>query len=82
MKRSVKRTGTKRTKSAPPPTDPILRHDDVLELVGISRETLWRWRREGLFPLGFKVNRRGDLGWRTSEVMAWLDKRDECEVLL
>jgi len=31
---------------------------DVVESVGISRQTLWRWRSEGCIPLGSKYRGR------------------------
>ncbi len=31
---------------------------EVAELVGISRQTLWRWRRDGSIPIGRKYRGR------------------------
>ncbi|MDE2784407.1 MAG: hypothetical protein OXK77_15750 [Gemmatimonadota bacterium] len=31
---------------------------EVLEAAGISRQTLWRWRREGLVPEGHRFRSR------------------------
>ena len=56
---------------------PVLRQPEVLELLCVGRQTLWKWRREGWFPQGFVLNRRGDLGWHRSQVLQWLDRRAE-----
>ncbi|HEX4952693.1 MAG TPA: AlpA family phage regulatory protein [Thermoanaerobaculia bacterium] len=62
-----------------PPERP-LRHPEVLQLVGVKRDTLWRWRAEGLFPRGFRINRRGDLAWSPREIEDWLNRRAAGEV--
>lgn len=60
----------------------ILREREVLELVPVSTETLRRWERAGTFPKRFKLNPQvpqgqwaGAVGWRESDVLAWLDAR-------
>jgi predicted DNA-binding transcriptional regulator AlpA len=55
-------------------TSPLLRQGDLLRLLGISRSTLWCWRRSGWFPPGIKISQRGDLAWFRSEVEDWLGK--------
>ncbi|HRC85717.1 MAG TPA: helix-turn-helix domain-containing protein [Thermoanaerobaculia bacterium] len=59
--------------------DPTLTHQQVLDLVGVHRDTLWRWRNEGFFPHPIRRNRRGDLGWKKSAVEDWLRRRDHGE---
>jgi len=31
---------------------------EVAEIVGVTRQTLWRWRRDGLIPVGRKYRGR------------------------
>lgn len=54
----------------------LLSHDEVLKLVGVSRKTLWAWRRLGVFPPGIYRNLGGALSWRRSEVFDWLERRN------
>ncbi|HRC87409.1 MAG TPA: helix-turn-helix domain-containing protein [Thermoanaerobaculia bacterium] len=53
-----------------------LRLREVCEMLGIHRDTLWRWRRVGLFPVPFLGKKRGDLLWRRSDVEEWIARRD------
>ncbi len=52
----------------------IYRERDVLALVGISKATLWRWRKAGEFlaPIRLGPNR---VAWRRSDVDEWLASR-------
>jgi len=52
----------------------ILRTKDVLELVGLSRSTIWRMQRSGTFPqcVNLSTNR---IGWLYSDVMEWVRTR-------
>ncbi len=54
----------------------LLNQDQVVEIVGVCRKTLWSWRRQGIFPAGFLRDLSGRLLWRRSEVLAWLDERE------
>lgn len=50
----------------------ILRVDDLTEMLGVCRKTIWSWRRSGLFPeptvrLGPRL-----IAWRRSDIDAWL----------
>jgi prophage regulatory protein len=48
----------------------IVRANELAELLGISRTTLWRWERQGRIP---KKRRVGPnvTGWLASEIDAW-----------
>ncbi|KGE04546.1 helix-turn-helix transcriptional regulator [Pseudohaliea rubra] len=55
------------TKPTRPAADPLLSASQVCqELGGITRTTLWRWRREGLLPE--PVTMRGRNYWRASVI--------------
>ena len=41
----------------------------LAERFEVSRATIWRWAREGNFPLPVKIN--GATRWKISEVEAW-----------
>ena len=55
-------------------TTQIMRPKEVCRAIGVSRSTLERWRRNGVFPppqqLGPQV-----VGWRTAAVEKWLSER-------
>jgi predicted DNA-binding transcriptional regulator AlpA len=65
-----------------PTADRILRTSEVAELLGISRASLWRWRRAGHFPppriLGQGTTRPVH-GWLESEVAEWIASRPPLE---
>jgi predicted DNA-binding transcriptional regulator AlpA len=46
---------------------------DVVERVGHSFPTIWKWMRAGTFPLSFDVG--GKTAWRESEIDHWLATR-------
>jgi predicted DNA-binding transcriptional regulator AlpA len=58
-------------------TDEYLSLEQVLELVGVRRETLWRWRQRGRFPEPVRLNFRGDMAWPRTQIEAWLARRAE-----
>jgi len=53
----------------------IVRTKELLELIGLSRTTIWRMEKEGKFPKSVSLG-EGSIGWRWSEVTQWLK---ECE---
>ena len=55
--------------------DRILRMPDVLEIVNVSRTTIWRQVKAGTFPAPVKLSPRA-VGWRKSEVDAWMNRAD------
>jgi prophage regulatory protein len=84
-RRSLKTVKTSRTTMSPgrlwtppsnPPTDDVaplrlLSKKQVLDRVGVTFPTIWRWMRAGKFPRARTV---GDLKsvWLESEVEAWM----------
>jgi prophage regulatory protein len=56
------------------PTKQLLRLNEVIELVRLSRDSIYRLAKLGKFPkpvkIGIKVN-----AWRVSEVQEWIDSR-------
>ena len=53
----------------------ILRRDEVLEVIGLSRATLYRLIGEGAFPAPVKLA-ANSVGWRESAIREWLDSRE------
>jgi prophage regulatory protein len=51
-----------------------LRTDEVLRLLGVSRVTLWSWRRRGLFPRARRLG-PNTIGWPAEEIQAWKASR-------
>ncbi len=54
--------------------DKIIRVDDVIEMTGVSRGTLWRWERQDKFPKRVPLG-ANSVGWRLSEVSQWIKTR-------
>src|SRR5215468_1669096 len=52
----------------------VLSLQAVLDRVPVSRTTLWRMERAGLFPRRIQVS-ANRIGWLESDVDAWLDER-------
>lgn len=51
--------------------DPVLRLNDIVEILKVSRATVYRMIDDGKFPKGFLIASRAR-GWKKSEVEAWL----------
>ena len=54
--------------------DRILRTQEVIKLVSLSRSTLWRMERKGQFPDRVPLG-TGSVGWLKSDVDAWMQSR-------
>ena len=52
----------------------VLRLHEVLERVGLSKSTLWRYINEGDFPKPIKLGPRAS-GWIEEEVDDWIASR-------
>ena len=55
----------------------ILRLKDVVELVGLSKTTIWRRMRAGEFPPALRLGgpQTRAVGWKMTDVEAWLEQR-------
>lgn len=51
-----------------------IRQRELLKILGVSRITLYQWRRSGVFPAGVRLG-PNVLGWRRDLVQEWLDQR-------
>lgn len=52
----------------------IIRPRDISSLTGLSPVTIYRLEKAGKFPSRIKLS-PGAVGWRRSEIEAWLDAR-------
>ena len=57
-------------------SDRILRPRELADRIGLSLATLWRLRRRGDLPEPIRLS-PGCVGWRTSDIEAWLTARAE-----
>lgn len=55
--------------------EPLLTPDEVAELLGIPKTTLYRWRVGSKGPCGIRVGKH--LRFRRSEVDRWLDEHSD-----
>ena len=56
--------------------DSVICPKQVAKMLSISVTTLWRLRRAGVFPPAIKLSAHR-IGWRESEIQAYLDRRLE-----
>jgi prophage regulatory protein len=64
------------TLAAPQPRPKrILRLPDVIQMSGLSRATIRRLEKLGLFPKSVKIGLRA-IGWIESEVENWIAERE------
>ena len=49
-----------------------LRLAEVLDLVPVSRSTIYRWVKAGIFPAPITFLGTRTVAWRRSEVLAWM----------
>ena len=54
----------------------ILSPKQLVEIIGLSSATLWRMRQRGELPEPIKLS-PGRVGWRASDIEAWLASRAE-----
>lgn len=59
----------------------IVRRAEVLGLTGLSRASLYRFISEGRFPGPVKLG-SNSVGWRESDLRAWLESREPAEAAL
>lgn len=52
----------------------FMRIEEVLELTGVARSTLWRWQRKGAFPKLRQLG-PGTVRFVRSEVVDWMESR-------
>jgi prophage regulatory protein len=57
----------------PPLTKRFIFKGEVLERVGVSGVCLWRWMRDGKFPVARSVG--GRMAWLESEIDEWMESR-------
>jgi predicted DNA-binding transcriptional regulator AlpA len=51
----------------------LIHKPEVLQLTGVTFPTLWKWMREGTFPISFVVG--GKTAWLESEIAEWISNR-------
>lgn len=54
------------------PVERIIRIDEMLKLLNVSRVTLYRWSKKGAFIKPIKYNGR-TIGWKKSQYDDWLN---------
>ena len=52
----------------------FLRISEVLDRVGVSRPTIYRWMREGTFPKQISIG-ANSVVWLESDITNWMDQR-------
>jgi prophage regulatory protein len=52
----------------------ILDHNQILDLTGASKVTIWRWERDGKFPKRVNLS-ENKVGWFEDDVAGWIESR-------
>ena len=52
----------------------FLRISEVLDRVGVSRPTIYRWMREGTFPKQIAIG-ANSVVWLELDITKWMDQR-------
>ncbi|WGW01759.1 AlpA family phage regulatory protein [Vibrio sp. YMD68] len=52
----------------------ILRLNEVINRVGVSRSTIYVWMQEGNFPKNIVLGRKS-VGWLNSDISNWIKQR-------
>ena len=52
----------------------ILRRQELENILGLSRSTIYAWMEEGSFPRPVRLGKRA-VGWREADIAAWLESR-------
>jgi len=55
-------------------TTRFLRKKEILEIIGVSNVTLWRWIDKGAFPKSYELG-ENSVGWKDNEVNEWIENR-------
>ena len=58
----------------PTTPDRLLRRPEVSQLTGLSRATLYRYMRAGIFPTPVRIGPRA-VGWPLSDIHTWIEDR-------
>ncbi len=51
-----------------------MRIEEVLEMTGVTRSTLWRWQRKGVFPKLRQIG-PGTVRFVRAEILDWVESR-------
>ncbi|WP_028835543.1 MULTISPECIES: helix-turn-helix transcriptional regulator [unclassified Pseudoalteromonas] len=54
----------------------VLRIADIMEMLSISKSTVFRWNRDKILPKPLYIGNRV-LGWRKSTILEWLESLEE-----
>ena len=52
----------------------ILKTNEVVKIIGLSKVTIWRMEKSGTFPKRINLSDRR-AGWIESEILEWLESR-------
>ena len=52
----------------------VLRTKDIMELLSVSRSTVWRWSKQPDFPSKIQLG-PNTVGWFRDDLFAWLERR-------
>ncbi|MDO6711171.1 helix-turn-helix domain-containing protein [Aliiglaciecola sp. 2_MG-2023] len=57
-----------------PQDDRFINANQLGEMLGVSKVTIWRWRKGSQLPLPFRFNGQS-VRWRRSEIESWLEEQ-------
>jgi len=54
----------------------VVRMSRLVEMIGLSRSTIWKLLSEGKFPKPIRLGSRS-IAWRINDIEEWLQSRQE-----
>jgi excisionase family DNA binding protein len=64
-----------RRRAVPQNDDRMMTIEDLMDLLNVSRDTIYKERQLGTGPPGYRIGKH--LRWKRSDVDAWLEKRKD-----
>lgn len=58
----------------------IIRPSELANLLGVSKQTVWRMEKRGDLPARFKISKRA-VGWTRESIREFLEAKQETETV-
>lgn len=52
----------------------LLSLSEVMERTGLSKTSIWRMQKEGVFPVSYSISSKR-VAWKESEINQWIQER-------
>jgi predicted DNA-binding transcriptional regulator AlpA len=72
---TMRRQARKHARVRPVVDDPMVRPSGAMQMLGLSRTTLYRMVRRKEFPAPVALTAGGAIGWPSSVIRQWIEER-------